>query len=182
LYFELSTPGAILPGVVGGICLLLAFYAFSVLPVNLAGVALILFAVLLFVAEIKVASHGLLTIGGAIALLAGFLMLFSGKGDRFGYRVDLGLILPGLAVTVTVVALLARRTIQLRRLPARTGVEGMIGATARVVDGFAGQVRGRVHVVGEYWEAEGPADLAPGEKARIMRVKDGVLHVERRSG
>jgi membrane-bound serine protease (ClpP class) len=182
LYFELSTPGAILPGIVGGICLLLAFYAFSVLPVNLAGVALILFAILLFVAEIKVVSHGLLTLGGAIALVAGFLMLFSGKGDRAGYRVDLGIILPGLAVTVAVVALLARRTLQLRRLPARTGVEGMVGATARVVDGFSGRNRGRVHVIGEYWEAEGPADLAPGEAARVTRVRDGVLHVERRSG
>jgi membrane-bound serine protease (ClpP class) len=109
-------------------------------------------------------------------------MLFSGKGDRAGYRVDLGIILPGLAVTVAVVALLARRTLQLRRLPARTGVEGMVGATARVVDGFSGRNRGRVHVIGEYWEAEGPPDLAPGEAARVTRVRDGVLHVERRNG
>jgi membrane-bound serine protease (ClpP class) len=182
LYFELSTPGAILPGIVGGICLLLAFYAFSVLPVNLAGVGLILFAILLFVAEIKVVSHGLLALGGAIALVAGFLMLFSGNGDRAGYRVDLGIILPGLVVTLGIVALLTRRTLQLRRLPARTGVEGMIGAPARVVDGFSGARRGRVHVFGEYWDAEGPADLAPGETARVQRVGDGILEVERRSG
>ena len=75
-------PGAILPGVVGGISLLLALYAFSVLPVNLAGLALILFAILLFVAEVKVVSHGLLALGGAIALIAGSLLLFSGQGGR----------------------------------------------------------------------------------------------------
>ena len=182
LYFELSTPGAILPGVVGGICLLLALYAFSVLPVTLAGLGLILFAILLFVAEIKVVSHGLLSLGGAIALVAGSLLLFAGKGDTAGYRVDLGIIVPGLALTLGVVGLLTWKTLQLRRLPARTGVEGMVGASARVVDGFSGQRRGRVHVFGEYWEAEGPDDLSPGDMVRITRVKDGVLHVERRSG
>jgi membrane-bound serine protease (ClpP class) len=182
LYFELSTPGAILPGVVGGISLLLALYAFSVLPVNLAGVGLILFAILLFVAEIKVVSHGLLSLGGAIALVAGSLLLFSGKGDVAGYRVDLGIIVPGLALTLGVVGLLTWKTLQLRRMPARTGVEGMVGASARVVDGFSGQRQGRVQVLGEYWEAEGPADLSPGETVRVRRVDDGVLHVERRSG
>lgn len=182
LYFELSTPGAILPGVVGGICLLLAFYAFSVLPVNLAGLGLILFAILLFIAEIKVVSHGLLSLGGAIALVAGSLLLFAGKGDAAGYRVDLGIIVPGLALTLGVVGLLTWKTLQLRRLPARTGVEGMVGTSARVVDGFSGQRHGRVHVSGEYWEAEGPGDLSSGDTVRITRVKDGVLHVERRSG
>src|SRR5437762_645832 len=95
LYFEMSSPGAVLPGVVGGIALLLALYAFSVLPVNLAGLGLILFAILLFVAEIKVVSHGILSVGGAVALITGSLLLFSGHGDRNGYRVDLGIIVPG---------------------------------------------------------------------------------------
>src|SRR6266542_2048468 len=99
LYFEMSSPGAVLPGVVGGIALLLALYAFSVLPVNFAGVALILFAVLLFIAEVKAASHGVLAAGGAIALLAGSLLLFSGRGDQ-GYRVDLSIILPAVATTL----------------------------------------------------------------------------------
>src|SRR5439155_2154464 len=98
LYFELSSPGAVLPGVVGGIALLLALYAFSVLPVNLAGLALILFAILLFVAEVKVVSHGVLAIGGAVSLIAGSLLLFSGRGEAEGYRVDLSIILPGVAL------------------------------------------------------------------------------------
>ncbi len=181
LYFELSTPGAILPGVVGGIALLLALYAFSVLPVNLAGLALILFAILLFVAEIKVVSHGLLSLGGAVALVAGSLLLFSGKGDAAGYRVDLGIIVPGLLLTLAIVGLLTWKTLQLRLAPPRAGLEAMVGERARVVDGFGAARSGRVHVAGEYWEAAGPADLAPGEDVRIARVEGSRLYVERRN-
>jgi membrane-bound serine protease (ClpP class) len=181
LYFELSTPGAILPGVVGGISLLLALYAFSVLPVNLAGLALILFAIVLFVAEIKVVSHGLLALGGAVSLIAGSLLLFSGPGDKQGYRVDLGIIVPGLAVTLGVVALLTMKTIQLARAPARTGVEALLGESARVVRGFSeAHGKGTVHLNGEYWDAVGPEGLLPGETVRIRRVEGMTLHVERR--
>jgi membrane-bound serine protease (ClpP class) len=180
LYFELSNPGAILPGIVGGIALLLAFYALSVLPVNLAGVALILFGLGLFLAEIKVASHGLLAVGGAVALLAGSLLLFSGPRNTAGYRVDLGVILPGLLLTLGVILTLTWRTIQLRRLPARTGVAGMIGGLARVVESFS-QGRGRVHFQGEYWDADGPPDLAQGDLVRIVRVEGLKLLVERRT-
>jgi membrane-bound serine protease (ClpP class) len=181
LYFELSTPGAVLPGVVGGISLLLALYAFSVLPVNLAGLGLILFAILLFVAEIKVVSHGLLSVGGAIALIAGSLLLFSGQGDRNGYRVDLGIIVPGIAVTLAVVGLLSFKTMQLRMLPARTGASAMLGAAARVVDGFD-DGRGRVQIHGEYWEASGPPGLARGDLVTVTRVEGMTLAVERRVG
>lgn len=182
LYFELSSPGAILPGVVGGIALLLALYAFSVLPVNLAGVALILFGIGLFVAEVKVASHGILAVGGAIALVAGSLLLFSGSGpgEKGLYRVDLGVILPGVLLTLGILGLLSWRTIQLRRTPARTGVAGMIGEIASVVEPFAGG-SGRVHYQGEYWDADGPADLAVGDWVRITRVEGLRLTVERRT-
>jgi membrane-bound serine protease (ClpP class) len=179
LYFELSNPGAILPGIVGGIAILLAFYAFSVLPVNLAGLALILFGLGLFVAEIKVASHGLLAVGGAVALIAGSLLLFSGPRNTGGYRVDLAVILPGIALTLVILVTLSWRTVQLRRAPARTGVAGMIGESGRVVEAFA-EGRGRVHFQGEYWDAEGPADLAAGDFVRILRVEGLKLFVERR--
>jgi len=182
LYFELSNPGAILPGVVGGIALLLALYAFSVLPVNLAGLALIFFAVLLFIAEVKVASHGLLAAGGAVGLVVGMLMLFSGQGDRAGYRVDLSVILPGLAATLVVLGLLTWNTVRVRRLPVRTGAEGMVGEEARVVRGFTGpEGKGTVLVHGEYWDAEGAPGAAPGEAVRIVRVDEFRLKVERRA-
>ncbi|MGH9315819.1 MAG: NfeD family protein [Thermoanaerobaculia bacterium] len=181
LYFELSSPGAILPGVVGGIALLLALYAFSVLPVNFAGLALILFAILLFVAEVKVVSHGLLAIGGAISLVAGSLLLFSGRGEADGYRVDLSIVLPGLVLTLAVVGFLTWRTIQLRKAPVRTGAQGLVGESARVVRGFADpEGTGTVLVHGEYWDAEGAPGAAPGEMVRVVR-KDGFkLRVERR--
>lgn len=181
LYFELSTPGAVLPGVAGGIALLLALYAFSVLPVNLAGVALILFGILLFVAEIKVASHGVLSVGGAIALVAGSLLLFSGKGDAAGYRVDLAIIVPGLAMALAIVGLLTWKTIQLRRTPARTGLSAMVGESARIVRGFGQETGGTVQARGEYWNAVGSSGLEAGETVRIARIADGVLYVERRN-
>ncbi|MDQ6891934.1 MAG: nodulation protein NfeD [Acidobacteriota bacterium] len=181
LYFELSSPGAILPGIVGGIALLLALYAFSVLPVNLAGIALIGFAVLLFVAEVKVTSHGLLAVGGAVALVAGSALLFSGSGDAAGYRVDLSVILPGVALTLAVVAFLSWRTVRLRRLPVRTGREGLVGQAARVVKPFFGEDgRGTVLVHGEYWTASGAPGALPGENVRVVGLDGFTLQVERR--
>ncbi|HTR03578.1 MAG TPA: nodulation protein NfeD [Thermoanaerobaculia bacterium] len=181
LYFELSTPGAVLPGVAGAIALLLALYAFSVLPVNLAGLALILLGIGLFVAEVKVVSHGILAVGGALALLAGSLLLFSGGRGDGGYRVDLGVVLPSLAGTLGIVGLLAWKTARLRRLPARTGLHAMVGESGRVADGFGATGSGRVHVLGEYWDAQGPEGLAPGDTVRVVRATGRVLEVERRS-
>jgi membrane-bound serine protease (ClpP class) len=180
LYFELSSPGAVLPGVVGGIALLLALYAFSVLPVNLAGLALILFAILLFVAEVKVASHGVLAVGGAVALIAGSLLLFSGRGEETLYRIDLSIIVPALVLTLAIVGFLTWRTLELRMRPARTGAEGMVGQTARVVESFSPPGTGKVLIQGEYWDAEGPPGLSPGEVVRIAGVEGLRVRVERR--
>jgi membrane-bound serine protease (ClpP class) len=181
IYFELSSPGAIFPGVVGGIALLLALYAFSVLPVNLAGLALLVFGIVLLVAEVKVVSHGILAVGGAVALLAGSLLLFSGRGEESIYRVDLSVIVPGLVLTLAIVGFLTWKTLELRMRPASTGLEGLVGETARVIEEFAGPGRGRVLVHGEYWEADGPVDLARGEEVRVTSVEEMRLRVERRN-
>jgi membrane-bound serine protease (ClpP class) len=181
LYFELSNPGAILPGVVGGIALLLALYAFSVLPVNLAGLVLILFGIALFVAEIKVVSHGLLAAGGAIAVIAGTLLLFAGKGEGPEYKVDLGVIVPTLVLALATIGLLTWQAVRAQVAPVTTGLEGMVGELGRVADGFGGNRRGRVMVFGEYWEAEGPADLAVGDSVRVVAADDRQVKVERRS-
>ncbi len=181
LYFEMSSPGAVLPGVVGGIALLLALYAFSVLPINLAGLALILFAILLFIAEVKAATHGVLAVGGAIALVAGSLLLFSGRGDQ-GYRVDLSIILPAVVMTLSVVGFLTWKTLSLRRAPVRTGASSLVGKSARVVrsseepDGA-----GTVLLDGEYWDAYGAAGAARGEIVRVRGVEGLKLRVERRT-
>lgn len=181
LYFEMSSPGAVLPGVVGGIALLLALYAFSVLPVNLAGLGLILFAILLFIAEIKAATHGVLAVGGAIALVAGSLLLFSGRGDP-GYRVDLSIILPGVVMTLGVVGFLTWKTLSISRTPVRTGAASLVGRSAKIVrspgepDG-----PGTVLLDGEYWDAYGAGGAPPGEIVRIQSVEGLKLRIERRT-
>jgi len=180
LYFELASPGAVLPGVVGGISLLLALYAFSVLPVSLAGIALILFAILLFIAEVKVTSHGLLAVGGAVALLAGSAMLFSGRANAAGYRVDLSIVVPAVALTLAVVGFLAWNTVRLRNLPVRTGRDSLLGQSALVVRPTGEEDRGTVMVHGEYWDARGAPAAAAGEWVRVTRVEGFTLHVERR--
>ena len=180
LYFEMSSPGAVLPGIVGGIALLLALYAFSVLPVNFAGIALILFAVLLFVLEIKAASHGVLAAGGAISLLVGSLLLFSGRGES-GYRVDLGIVLPAVVMTLAVLLFLTFRTISIRRAPVRTGSVSLVGRSARVVRPLPdSEEPGTVLLDGEYWDAYGAPGAAAGESVRVVGVEGLKLRVERR--
>jgi len=181
LYFEMSSPGAVLPGVVGGIALLLALYAFSVLPINLAGLALILFGILLFIAEVKAASHGVLAVGGAIALVAGSLLLFSGRGDQ-GYRVDLSIILPAVVMTLAVVGFLTWKTLSLRRAPVRTGASSLIGRSARIVrSSEEPEGAGTVLLDGEYWDAYGAAGAPPGEIVRVQGIEGLKLRVERRT-
>lgn len=181
LYFEMSSPGAVLPGVVGGIALLLALYAFSVLPINFAGLALILFAILLFIAEIKAATHGVLAVGGAIALVAGSLLLFSGRGDP-GYRVDLSIILPAVVMTLGVVGFLTWKTLSLSRTPVRTGTASLVGRSAKIVRS-SGEPDGPGTVLldGEYWDAYGAAGAPPGEIVWIQGVEGLKLRVERRT-
>ena len=126
LYFEFSTPGAILPGVIGGISLIMAFFAMQTLPVNYAGVALILFSIILFIAEIKVISHGILTIGGIVSLVIGSLMLFQAPDPAL--RVSWRVMIPAVAIVslffVTVIAIAVKA--QLRR--PLGGGEGLRGA------------------------------------------------------
>jgi membrane-bound serine protease (ClpP class) len=181
VYFEMSSPGAVLPGVVGGIALLLALYAFSVLPINLAGLALILFAILLFIAEIKAATHGILAVGGAIALVAGSMLLFSGRGDP-GYRVDLSIILPSLVMTLAVVGFLTWKTLSLRRAPVRTGASSLVGRSARIVrSSEEPNGAGTVLLDGEYWDAYGATGAPPGEIVRVQGIEGLKLRVERRT-
>lgn len=173
LYFELMNPGAILPGVVGGICLILAFFALSVLPVNVAGLALILLSLLFFIAEIKVVSHGLLGIGGIISLVLGSLMLF--KTADSVLRVSLPIIASLVVFTVAVVGFLVMIALRARRSPVTTGREGLLNerGTARTpLD-----PRGKVFVHGELWDAVASEPVAAGELVAIVAVQNLTLEV-----
>jgi Nodulation efficiency protein NfeD len=175
LYFELAHPGAIFPGVIGAICLILAFYSFQVLSVNYAGILFIILAIILFLAEIKVASYGLLSIGGTICLLLGSLMLFDSTSPYL--RPSLAVLITTIVVTagffITVAGLAFRAYI---RKPA-SGSEGMIGLEGVVVSRIA--PRGKVFVHGEYWNAYSEEVIEEGEEVEIIGIKDLSIKVKK---
>ncbi len=131
LTIELWNPGSVLPGVAGGLCLLLAFFTFQVLPVNYAGVLLILFGIVLFILEIKVVSHGVLSVGGVLSLLFGSMMLMDTSAPEL--QVSLGVILPVVAGLSAILFLLVRLGIASQRRRPTTGAAGMLGTAARAL-------------------------------------------------
>lgn len=170
VYFELATPGAVLPGVLGAISLILGFYGLSVLPVNYAGVALLIVAGILFLLEIKVAGFGVLGAGGIAALVLGLMMLF--KSADPAIRVSLDLVF-GLAVVATaVVAFLATLALRVHRQRAATGREGMVSERGLARTDLA--PRGKVSVHGEIWDAVSEAPVAAGQQVEVVGV-DGLL-------
>jgi membrane-bound serine protease (ClpP class) len=173
LIFELKSPGAILPGVVGGICLILAFFSMSVLPVNAAGLALIALALVFFIAEIKVVSHGVLGLGGVVSLVIGSLMLF--KTPDAALRVSLWLIASLTVFTVAVMSLLLFLTLRTQRLPVRTGSEGLLNelGTART----SLNPRGKVLIHGEIWDAVSDEPVDAGETVEVTGVRNLTLAV-----
>jgi membrane-bound serine protease (ClpP class) len=173
ILFELQNPGAILPGVVGGICIILAFLAFSALPVNSAGIALILLAIVFFVAEIKVASHGMLAAGGILSLLLGSIILFEGGGG--GPRLSWSVIL-GVTVSTTVFFLLVISAgLSARKRPVTTGSQGMVGRRTVIRERLA--PAGRVRIGDEWWNAVSSGPLEPGTEVEITAVDGLVLRV-----
>lgn len=174
LYFEFSNPGAILPGVIGGISLILAFFAMQTLPVNYAGVALILFAIVLFIAEIKVISNGMLTVGGVVSLLIGSLMLF--ETPEASLRVSWSVLIPAVTITsLFFIALIAMALKAQLRKP-QGGQEGMAGEMGRAVTDVSAE--GKVMIHGEYWSAFSDRPIAAGSPVRVVRVEHLRVKVE----
>ncbi len=173
LYFELSNPGAILPGVVGAICLILAFFALSVLPVNYAGIALILLAVIFFIAEIKVVSYGLLSVGGLISLVLGSLMLF--KSADPAIRVSKDVIFGVTLFTAAVVAFLLWMIVRVHRSQVTTGVEGLVHKIAKARTDL--EPAGKVFVWGEIWNAVAESPVSAGQTVEITAVEGMTLRV-----
>jgi membrane-bound serine protease (ClpP class) len=169
LYFEVTHPGLIAPGVVGAICLILALYAFNFLPVNWAGAALILLAIALFVIEATVTSHGILALGGIIAMITGAMMLVEGPIPqlRIQFATTLAVTLPVAAITV----FLVRLVYMSHQRKSLTGEPGMIGEIGVAVSDILKD--GKVFVHGEYWNAFSNAPIANGAKVRVVKV-DGL--------
>jgi membrane-bound serine protease (ClpP class) len=168
VYLELQNPGTIVPGVVGGISLLLAFYAFQMLPVNYVGVALILLAVVLFIAETQTSTFGLLTTGGVIAMLAGSFLLTSGNADLF--VISWKVIIPTVIVAALLIAFAVYKAAQARFSKPVTGNEGLVGEEGVVTKRRLSNSRATfVQVHGELWIAVGD-DLQPGDHVVVEKV------------
>jgi membrane-bound serine protease (ClpP class) len=177
MFFELSNPGSVLPGVIGGICLILAFFAFQSLPINWAGLLLILFGLVLLVADVKVASHGVLTVGGVIAMLLGSMMLYDAP-ESGGLRVSWLVVIPTVAATAGLVLVAVSLGFRALHRPATTGAAGMVGQTGLVKVPL--DPEGQVQVEGELWKAiaaDGP--VAAGERVRVTGVDGLTLTVAR---
>ncbi|MDC4225287.1 MAG: hypothetical protein MPW15_13885 [Candidatus Manganitrophus sp.] len=166
LIAELYSPGAIFPGVVGAISLILAFYSFQTLPINYAGLLLILLAVVLFVAEAFVPSFGLLGLGGITALLFGSLMLMD--TDLPALRISPAVIFSTVAVILLFSLVFIRAAWRTQRSGTVTGKEGMVGEIGVAIADLA--PRGMVRVHGEIWQAEGDEPIAKGEEVAVMEV------------
>jgi membrane-bound serine protease (ClpP class) len=176
LFFELSNPGVILPGVIGGISLILAFFAFQSLPINYAGLLLILFGIVLFIAEIKVVSHGVLAIGGTVALALGSLMLFDAPDASF--RVSWWVIAPTVAATAGLFLFVV--TTGVRALTRRPVLDeaGLVGKTGVARDRLA--PAGQISVQGEIWRAVAEGDaVEEGTPVRVVGVDGLTLRVVR---
>ncbi|MGZ3538147.1 MAG: NfeD family protein [Thermodesulfobacteriota bacterium] len=175
IFFELSSPGAILPGVVGGIFLILAFYALQMLPVNYAGLALIFFGIILFIAEIKVVSHGLLAVGGVISLFLGSMMLFRSPVEYM--RVSLSVIIPAVLVSAAFFIFAVTRAINARLKKPTTGMEGLIGEIGIASTPIAPE--GKVSIHGEFWNATSDQNTEKGDKVQVIGVKNLKLNVKK---
>ena len=171
LTIELWSPGAVLPGVAGGLCLLLAFFALQMLPVNFAGLLLILFGLLLLALEIKVTSYGLLTVGGLAGLVFGSMILMDSPIPEL--RLSLRVVLPVVLGFVSIAVFLVRLGVASQQRPAVTGVAGMIGEVGRALTDIGPLSPGRVATHGEIWEATSEEPIAKGARVRVTRV-DGL--------
>lgn len=176
LIFEITHPGAIFPGVVGAVCLILGLWAMSVLPVNYAGLALLFIAVLLWVLEVKVPSFGMLTLGGAVSFCLGAIMLFRDADPAL--QASLNLII-AVGITIGLLALaLARLALKARGNRVATGREGLLDELGLVSAGIELGAPGKVRLHGEIWNAEADVPVEVGDRVRVVRVDGMTLRVE----
>jgi membrane-bound serine protease (ClpP class) len=175
IYFELAHPGAVLPGVVGAICLLLAFFAFQTLPVNYIGILLILLAFVFFILEFKLTSYGLLSLAGIASLFFGSMMLF--RGGETGMGIAWGVLIPTVAIISLFFIVIAGIVFRVHLRRSMTGSAGMVGERGVAHTRLAPE--GRVFVHGEYWQAMSEEPIEAGEPIEVVKVISLKLLVRR---
>src|SRR5713226_2179338 len=176
LYTEFTHPGVVLPGVVGGICLVLALYALNFLPVNLAGLFLIVLALAFFILEAKMPSHGVLALGGVISMFLGAIFLIRSPLTPGG--VSVGVALAGTVPFAVLAVFLMRLVLRSRKWKTATGKEELIGSEGVVVKLLQSGAEGLVRVHGELWQAESAQPVQEGKTVRIVRIEGLKLYVE----
>ena len=172
---ELSNPGAILPGVVGAIALILLLYMSAILPINIAGLALVLLAIALFIVDVYAPTHGVLTAGGIVAFFLGSLMLFDRSEPLL--RLSLSFIIPATALTAAFFIFIVTAGLRAQFLPVKAGAQTMLGKTAKVLKPISAQ-GGKVFVEGEYWNAVSDAPIIEGQLAEITAIEGLTLKVK----
>ncbi|MEK6698187.1 MAG: nodulation protein NfeD [Nitrospirota bacterium] len=175
LYFELSNPGAIFPGVAGAICLILAFYALHTLPINYAGLMLIILGIGLFIAEAFITSHGVLGIGGTIAMLFGSVMLIDSSSPVL--QISWAVIIPAVAMSALLFIITVSVAIRVYREKADTGKEGLIGMQALAKTEILAD--GQVFMRGEYWSAWSDEPISKGDMVTVLDVEGLMLKVKK---
>ncbi len=176
LFFEFANPGAIFPGVVGGLCLVLAFVGLQSLPFNYAGILLILLGLVLLLLEVKITSYGLLTVGGVVALTLGSLLLF--RTAEAYHRLSWVVLVPAVGATVAFCLFAVGKGLAAQRVPKKGGGEGLVGERGAVQEPVGPDRPGRVFVHGESWIARADEELPPGATVRVVAVRGLELHVE----
>jgi membrane-bound serine protease (ClpP class) len=176
VYTEFTHPGVIAPGVIGGICLILALYAMNFLPINLAGVFLILLALAFFVLEAKAPSHGVLALGGVVSMFLGAIFLIRSPLTPGG--VSVGVALAGTVPFAILAVVLMRLVLRSRKWKTATGKEELVGSLGVAVARLPERAEGMVRVHGELWRAESSRPVQEGESVRILRVEGLKLYVE----
>jgi membrane-bound serine protease (ClpP class) len=172
---ELSSPGAILPGIVGAIALILVLYMSAILPVNVTGLALIGLAILLFIADVFATTHGVLTTGGILSFFLGALMLFSNAGPGFG--LPLAWVISGTLITALFFIFVVGKGIGAQFKPIRAGKETMLGKTVNALSRIDSQ-GGKVFIEGEYWNAVSEVAVKKDEPVEIVAVEGLTLKVK----
>jgi len=181
IMLELYNPGAILPGVVGAICIVLGLYGLHTLPINYAGVALILLAIILFIAEIKVASYGMLTVGGVIALFFGSMMLIDSSSPlENAIEISMSVIITTVLIISGLFVLLGWLVVRAHKRKPMTGESGMLGEIGEVFDDMIGG-KGTVKIMGEFWKAETSEteDIPKGSKVKVVAMHDLTIKVKK---
>jgi membrane-bound serine protease (ClpP class) len=177
LILELYNPGSIFPGIVGVISLVLAFYSMHTLPINYAGLALIIFGIILFLLEIKIMSHGMLAIGGVVSTFLGSIMLIRTSSLLEFAEISWVVVITSVAVTTFFFVFLIGLGLKAQRKKPTTGIEGLIGEIGEALTSL--KPDGTVRVHGEVWQAESTSGkIDKGEHVRVVQIQDLKLKVE----